>query len=89
MVLVQWRKKPDPANPAPEPKAAGRKGRAKAPPPKLDGYPDFLGGRFMNPDVSSFRVEVKAGENTVEPIDVSKDPAPAPSGRRRAPRAMD
>ena len=34
--------------------------------------PDRLEGRYMNAEKSPFRVEVKPGENNLEPFDVSK-----------------
>jgi hypothetical protein len=71
-VLIQWRSRaegaeePKPAAPAP------KKGRRTIVPDKPDGAPDRLQGRYMIAEKSPFHVEVKAGENNLEPFDVSK-----------------
>jgi hypothetical protein len=70
--LIQWRTKAE-GTEEPKPAAASKKaGRSKAVPDKPDGAPDRLAGRYMNPEKSPFQVEIKAGENTLDPFDVSK-----------------
>jgi hypothetical protein len=78
-VLIQWRKKVEGGE---EPKPAAKKGRRFVVPDKPELIPDRLEGRYMNPDRSPFRVEVKPGENDLEPFDVSKEP-PLPAAARR------
>ncbi len=75
VALIQWRKKAEGGEPKPDPKPAAKKGRrAAAPVVETELVPDRLGGQFMNPDRSPFRVEVKPGANELEPFDVSKEP---------------
>ena len=68
-VLIQWRTKVEGAD---APKPAPKKGRRAVVTDKPDGVPDRLEGRYMNAEKSPFRVEVKPGENDLEPFDVSK-----------------
>jgi hypothetical protein len=68
-VLIQWRKKVEGGA---EAKPAPKKGRRYVVPDKPELIPDRLEGRYMNPEKSPFRVEVKPGENDLEPFDVSK-----------------
>ncbi len=72
-VLIQWRSRAEGADePKPESKAAPKKGRRTVVPDKPDGAPDRLQGRYMNAEKTPFHVEVKPGENHLEPFDVSK-----------------
>jgi hypothetical protein len=70
--LILWRTKVEggePPKPAPKPK----KGRRYVPPVVTSELiPDRLAGRYMDPERSPFRVEVKTGDNNLEPFDVSK-----------------
>ena len=54
------------------PKPAPKKGRRTVVLDKPELIPDRLEGRYMNPEKSPFRVEVKPGDNDLEPFDVSK-----------------
>jgi hypothetical protein len=74
-VLIQWRKKVEGGGePQPASGPAGKKkGRSRAVPVVASELvPDRLEGRYMNPDKSPFRVEVKPEDNELEPFDVSK-----------------
>lgn len=68
-VLIQWRVKAEENS---ELQANAKKGRrSRVVPDKPDGAPDRLLGRFMKADKALIKVEVKPGENTLEPFDVS------------------
>ena len=68
-VLIQWRTRTEGTD---APKPVPKKGRRYVSPDKPDGVPDRLEGRYMNAEKSRFHVEVKPGENNLEPFDVSK-----------------
>ena len=68
-VLIQWRTRTEGTD---APKPVPKKGRRYVVPAKPDGVPDRLEGRYMNAEKSKFHVEVKPGENNLEPFDVSK-----------------
>jgi hypothetical protein len=69
VALVLWRTKVEGGE---QPKPAPKKGRRYVPPVTSELIPDRLAGRYMDPERSPFRVEVKPGENNLEPFDVSR-----------------
>jgi hypothetical protein len=69
--LIQWRVPGNVSPPEPAPAAKSKKSRKVVFADKPDGVPDRLQGRFMNPDKSTFVVEVKAEDNALQPFDVS------------------
>ena len=74
-VLIQWRQRVQgSAEPKPASRPAMKKGRRAVSIDKPELIPDRLEGRYMNPDTTPFHVEVKPGENNLEPFDLSKAP---------------
>ena len=77
-MLIQWRKRVEGgAEPKPAPSPATKRGRRAVSIDKPELIPDRLEGRFMNPDTTPFHVEVKPGENNVDPFDITKAPPQA------------